>query len=694
MVGQTLAHYKIREKIGSGGMGEVYRAEDTKLDREVALKVLPPELAESEERRSRFQREAKAIAALNHPNIVQIYSVEEADGIHFITLELVKGKTLAELLPEQGFPLRELFDIAIPLSDAVAAAHRQGILHRDLKPQNIIVSDEGRIKVVDFGLAKWTSTLGEEGSELPTVEKTTAGVIMGTLPYMSPEQAEAKSIDARSDVFSMGVVLYEMLTGRRPFGGDTPARVQASILRDEPPAIARGPEPLGKLLEKCLAKEPSRRPQSALEVRNGLEAIRDDWRSGELQAPIGAGSSVNRWWSALVLTALVLVVLGIAFRPGRDADQVLRFVNPVQVTSAMGVEDDPTWSPDGGQLAYSSDRSGNPDIWVKHVERGEPVNRTADYEGLDCCPSWSPDGSELGFWSDRDGGGYFVMSAVGGAARKVINAKRLRESSHFNAPQWSPDGSELAGMIVEDGKFFLEIQPTDRRQARRIPLPGAGGARNDVTWSRDGRWFAFVDGGYFRDNLQLWLLRQEDGAAFAVTDGLTRVLSPSFSRDGRSLYYVSNRTGSMDLWQQKLGADGVLEGDPIPLTVGIGMRSAVLSPDGTKLAYSKGRLVANLWRVPVLENRSAVWADAEQLTFDEALVEFFDVSTDGRRLVFNSDRTGNMDLWVMPAEGGALSALTSGPELDWHPQWSPSGDEVAFYSLRSGRREIHVLPLD
>ncbi|HXV63360.1 MAG TPA: hypothetical protein VEK15_21855, partial [Vicinamibacteria bacterium] len=189
-------------------------------------------------------------------------------------------------------------------------------------------------------------------------------------------------------------------------------------------------------------------------------------------------------------------------------------------------------------------------------------------------------------------------------------------------------------------------------------------------------------------------LRQEDGAAFAVTDGLTRVLSPSFSRDGRSLYYVSNRAGSMDLWQQALGADGRPEDDPIPLTVGIGMRSAVLSPDGTKLAYSKGRLVANLWRVPLLENRPAVWADAEQLTFDEALVEFFDVSNDGQRLVFNSDRTGNMDLWVMPAEGGALSALTTGPELDWHPQWSPSGDEVAFYSLRSGRREIHVLPLD
>ena len=214
MIGRTLAHYKILKKIGSGGMGEVFLAEDTKLDRKVALKVLPPELAESEERRARFKREAKAIAALNHPNIVTVYSVEEDDSVHFITMELVKGKTVTELLPKTGFPLSRFFDVAIPLANAVAAAHQEGITHRDLKPDNMMVGDDGRVKVLDFGLAKPTSGFagGDADSALPTVAKTAEGVIVGTVNYMSPEQG--KAVDARSDIFSFGIVLYEMLTGQ------------------------------------------------------------------------------------------------------------------------------------------------------------------------------------------------------------------------------------------------------------------------------------------------------------------------------------------------------------------------------------------------------------------------------------------------------------------------------------------------
>ena len=211
MVGRTLAHYKILEKIGSGGMGDVYLAQDTKLDRKVARKVLPPKMAESEERRARFKREAKAIAALDHPNIVQVFSVEEAEGIHFITMQLVHGKTLTELLSKNGFPLSKFFDIAIPLADAVAAAHQEGITHRDLKPDNMMVDEDGRIKVLDFGLAKPTSGFvgGDADSALPTAAKTAEGMIVGTLSYMSPEQAEGRSVDARSDIFSLGIVFYE-----------------------------------------------------------------------------------------------------------------------------------------------------------------------------------------------------------------------------------------------------------------------------------------------------------------------------------------------------------------------------------------------------------------------------------------------------------------------------------------------------
>ena len=210
MIGKTLSHYKVLEKLGSGGMGEVYVAEDTKLSRKVALKVLPPEMA-SGERRMRFEREAKAVAALNHPNIVTIHSVEESEGVHFITMELVKGKTVTELIPKKGLPLNKFFDIAIPLADAVSAAHEKGIIHRDLKPDNLMVSDEGRLKILDFGLAKLKQEFAEEGlSELPTRSPTQEGRILGTVAYMSPEQAEGKQIDHRSDIFSVGVLLYEL----------------------------------------------------------------------------------------------------------------------------------------------------------------------------------------------------------------------------------------------------------------------------------------------------------------------------------------------------------------------------------------------------------------------------------------------------------------------------------------------------
>ena len=287
MVGQNLAHYKILEKIGSGGMGAVYLAKDTKLDRNVALKILPPELAENEERRSRFTREAKAIAALNHPNIVTVYSVEEADSIHFITMEHVEGKTLAAALPRHGFSLGQFLDLAIPLVDAVAAAHEHGITHRDLKPHNIIVSAEGRVKVLDFGLAKPSARLGSAASdsELPTEQMTREGRILGTVAYMSPEQAEGKAVDARSDIFALGVNFYEMLTGERPFQGDTPASTLSAVIKDEARSMTELapslPRDMVRIVRRCLAKDPSRRYQTAIDVRNELEELAKALDSGE-----------------------------------------------------------------------------------------------------------------------------------------------------------------------------------------------------------------------------------------------------------------------------------------------------------------------------------------------------------------------------------------------------------------------------
>jgi hypothetical protein len=279
---ERLAHYRLIERIGAGGMGEVHLADDTKLERRVAVKILPPQFASDPERLDRFEREAKALAALNHPNIVTIFSVEEANGIHFLTMELVEGATLSEIIPAGGLALGRLFDLAVPLADSLAAAHERGVIHRDLKPANVMVSDDGRVKVLDFGLAKLRQdkALGGEAGELSTDLLTAEGRILGTVSYMSPEQVQGNPVDARSDIFSMGVVLYEMATGGRPFQGETPVELMSSILRDTPPRVTeiRGdlPSDLGRVLRRCLEKDTDRRYQTALDLRTELEDLRSE----------------------------------------------------------------------------------------------------------------------------------------------------------------------------------------------------------------------------------------------------------------------------------------------------------------------------------------------------------------------------------------------------------------------------------
>ena len=713
MIGQTLAHYKILEKIGSGGMGDVYLAEDTKLDRKVALKVLPPELAESEERRARFKREAKALAALDHPNIVTVHSVEEAEGVHFITMQFVHGKTLTELLPKNGFPLNKFFDIAIPLADAVAAAHQEGITHRDLKPDNMMVGADGRVKVLDFGLAKPAGGFAVS-SETPTAARTDEGVIVGTVAYMSPEQAQGKAVDPRSDIFSLGVVLYEMLTGRRPFSGENPAEILSSIIKDTPdstselnPAV---PRDLAKLVRRCLAKDPNRRLQSAVDVRNELEETKQEVDSGEAVLTTAPSPRTAVPWTNLLLLAGAAV--GIAtivwitsnFRTGAESPpRVPRLMNPVQITSAVGVEDYPTWSPDGRTLAYAGGSVGRgdtvSDIWVVQATSGQQaVDRTASFPDNDYAPTWSPDGSQIAFFSHQgsgDGiggvGGYFLMSAVGGPAREVISSDM---PVGWSAPQWSADGNELAGIVRDSFGVFVELLDLRTQESRRVELPGAFELRNGLSWSRDGRFFAYVVGVTSAQVHRLRVLRVADGHVVDITEGATDVWSPSWSNDGRALYFVSSRSGSMDLWQQPMTADGSPEGAPRAVTAGLGIRRAAFSPDGTRLAYSKGRLIANLWRVPIREAAQATWNDAEQVTFDEAFVETVDLSPDGTRFLVGSDRSGNMDLWVREVSGGNMVQVTSDAAMDVSPRWSPDGQMVAFHSSRTGNREIWVKPVD
>jgi non-specific serine/threonine protein kinase len=290
MIGTTLGHYTITDKLGHGGMGEVYLAQDGKLKRNVALKVLPADLSSDPERLARFQREAETVAALNHPNIVTMFSVEQEKGIHFLTMELVEGKGLDELIPSVGLTLAKTFEIAIPFADALSTAHEKGVIHRDLKPANLMVTDQGRTKVLDFGLAKLNEDpeAGGDSTEDATQALTQEGKVMGTVPYMSPEQVQGKPLDARSDIFSMGVILYEMVTGNRPFQGETSADLISSILRDRPQSVSelKGemPHHLGRIVQRCLEKDPTRRYQSALDIRNELEGLKKELESGAVHS--------------------------------------------------------------------------------------------------------------------------------------------------------------------------------------------------------------------------------------------------------------------------------------------------------------------------------------------------------------------------------------------------------------------------
>ena len=698
MVGRTLSHYRILEKIGSGGMGDVYLAEDTKLSRKVALKVLPTELAKDDDRRARFEREAKAVAALSHPNIVTLHSIEESSGVHFMTMELVRGKTLAEVLPRNGYPPEQFFEIAIPLTDGVATAHQRGITHRDLKPSNVMLTDGGQIKMLDFGLAKLNREIRGSGiSELETTAATQEGMLVGTLGYMSPEQAEGKSVDHRTDIFALGVVFYELLTGQLPFRGDSPAGVVSSILKDRPRPLSEVnleiPRDLARIVKRCLEKDTARRFQSALDLRNELEDCKEDLARGEAEDPTAA---VHRRGGVLSFASLASALIGgaLGFLAGglvlENRGSLPKLARPRQITAAVGVEAYPTWSPDSSRIAYGAMAGGdNWDIWVSQVSGGPPVNLTPDHDGADMHPSWSPDGAQIAFSSGRDGGGCFVMPSLGGPARKVASFAEPPERGH---PVWSSDGEELACL---GGSDFLRITRIDSGEFRDLAVPDFPGRLYDVSWSEDGRFFALVEApSYNSPATRLWLLRESDGEATPLSDGRTNLWGPSFDADG-ILYYVSNAGGTMDLWRQRLRDDGSPEGPPEAVTVALGLHGrAVVSHDGSKLAFAKGRLVANIWRVPILRDRPATWQDALPLTSEQAHVESLDVCRDRRLLAFSSDRAGSLNLWVMPADGGEPQQRTAHAASDWGPAWSPDCEEIAFHSDRSGNRDIWVVPLE
>ena len=553
--GTAVGSYRVLGLLGRGGMGYVYEAEDPKLRRHVALKVLPAEL-DTEDRRRRFEREARTLAAIQHPGIVHVYSIEESAGVRYIAMERVYGRTLAERIGEAGLTLPELLDVAIPLADALAAAHARGVIHRDLKPANVMIADDGHVKVLDFGVAKWRSGTDESaGSQ--------AGIVVGTVSYMSPEQAVGDEVDHRTDLFTLGILLFLMSTGELPFRGASAAAVVQSLLHDTPPSVTdrsrasrRGSAASSSAAWPRIAAAATRRRST---VKSDLEALR---RS--LYADPPAVASRRRRRAALAAAGGVVALAAAAafLRP------LSRSAAPLEgtfaaATSAPGPELFPSLSPDGQLLAYAGRESGNWDVYVLRLGGGRAINLTEEWTGGDVQPAFSPDGRQIAFRSSRDGGGLFVMSATGGPARRVLDRG-------WN-PAWSPDGREIA--FATQPVFD---SPHDRPAPSELwAVSVADGGTRRLTrddavqpaWSPHGDRVAYWGLAKGRSRRDLWTVPAGGGDAVSVTQDDAVDWSPAWSPDGRELYFSSDRGGSMNLWRIALDErSGRVRGEPERVT--------------------------------------------------------------------------------------------------------------------------------
>ena len=706
MIGTTLSHYRITAKLGEGGMGEVYRATDTTLSREVALKVLPAELAGDPARLARFEREAKTVAALNHPNIVTLYSVEEAGGIHFLTMELVAGDTLDRQVPAGGAGLARFFELAVPIADALAEAHAKGITHRDLKPANVMVTGKGQVKVLDFGLAKLSETGTEDGDETLTQD----GLILGTVQYMSPEQTMGRPADHRSDVFSLGVLLYEMATGRRPFAGASAAELMSSILRDEPPPItevrAELPNHLGRVVRRCLEKDPESRYPTARSLRDELLGLRREVESGPRHATAESPTAKGRrgWWIGLGAAAGVVSLLGWLWLrsssdgiPDGTADPSPAAGRFSQLTFAPGLEHEPAFSPDGRFVAYTTDEKGNLDVVVQPLGGGEPivaVSGPAD----DAQPAWSPDGTKLAFVSARhqeghlttqvglgsmsalvlgNGGDLFVAPAFGGPATKVA------DDAYY--PSWSPDGERLAFHSSAGGPSAIWTVAAEGGPAARLASDGDGLPATLPAWSPDGRWIACLVG----DTINVWLrvISSADGELAAELDlGGPLAWRPAWSPDGAELFFSSDRNGSVTIWRSRFTASsGPSLGTPEQVTVGGGSAwdvAVAISPEDGRLAYATIHQPIDIWELDLDTG------GRRQLTFETTLEDYPHLSPDGQSLLAVSERGGEPALWIFDASGRATTRLgpVSGPAFGG--RWSPDGEEVVFPELAGDRLNL------
>jgi len=698
----ALGPYEDLRLIGTGGMGEVYSARDPRLNRHVAVKILPEEMAADPDRYARFQREAQAVAALKHPNVVTIHSVEQADGMHFLTMELVEGKTLAETIPARGLAIDQILPLAIPIADAISAAHKHGITHRDLKPANIMVTLDGQVKVLDFGLAKLDAREAADGSTAPpTKHLTVDGRILGTVSYMSPEQAEGKKVDPRSDIFSLGIILYELATGERPFKGDSNVSVLSSIMKDTPRSVTdlnpALPQEFGRIVRHCLAKDPARRYQTATDLRNELEELKQDLDSAFSDDTPQVRGQKHKWVVAAAITAAVLglVSAGIYVARGyRPANEATRFeATFARLTTESGKEVFPSLSPDGKWVVYVRGNGGRPeklDIYLQSVGGQTPINLTKDSMASETQPAFSPDGERIAFRSGRQGGGIFVMGRTGESPRRLT-------TEGLN-PAWSPDGSQIVyattgvgdspGIRVGNSELWTVNVVTGEK--RHLTTSGDAVQPN---WSPHGYRIAFwgITGGQ-RD---IYTIPASGGEFLPVTNDAAVDWNPVWSPDGKYLYFSSNRGGSFNLWRVQIDEhSGKLLGQPEPVTTPSTYAAHIsFSSDGRRLAYASIDNTAQIQKAAFDPVSETIKGPPTPVTHGTRLWASPDPSPDNESVVFQV-LPEQEDLFVSRSDGSGLRQLTNDAAYDRFPRWSPDGKRIAFASNRNGSVQIWAINAD
>ncbi len=696
--GTRLGPYEILAPLGAGGMGEVWKAKDTRLDRFVAVKVLPEHLANNPESLARFEREAKAVAALNHPNITGIFDIGNMDGIAYVAMELLEGESLRTRLESGPLTPKKAMEAAIQMAQGLAAAHEKGVVHRDLKPDNLWITKEGRLKILDFGLAKQLPGMGVgSDSVLPTAaiqadHHTEKGIILGTLGYMSPEQVRGEAVDARSDLFSFGAVLFEMLTGKRAFARGTASDTMAAILRDDPLELIGTSRPipmaLRRIIDHCLEKDPTRRFRDAHDVAFALENL----SAPESQAPLGTpfapqNQRTTRFWAALGATLMAGMGLAGWNLRGSLGVSSSQGTAPVALRTLTysGRDSAPAASPDGKTVAFCSNRDGTSRIWLKQLQGGGEVALSL---GPDYYPRFSSDGASLLFIrTEGSQTALYRMSVLGTDLRKVVDGATYGD--------WSPDGTRIAFLrpAAEAGNMATTLSLIDP----------SGGNEKALTTVRS-------------ESIMAGPRWSADGSTILLTTGLT-----SAGGQTRKLYTVRVKDGLLKEYPSAskfgaistaawLSADEVIyfqaesvTGNGVGTSPGKAYRQSLSNGATTPLFWApvapscldllpSGRVVfdgisgrQSLREYPVDKKTTPRWLTKGNISDRQP-----SFSPDGDWVVFSSNRSGNLDLWAVSTRMGVVKSLTDDAAEDWDPCYSPNGKRLLWSSNRSGAFEIWV----